>query len=251
MQPGIQEPLLRPEKLHARVTRQLARRVIESEKRSNLIAFPKEADLCVELGVSRSILRESMKVLADKGMVGMKPRAGTFSRPRSHWRQLDPDILAWQAEVCPDAQFLRDLCEVRLAIEPTAAGFAAVRATPGDLVRIEDCLREREAKDTVGTSGELIDLDLRFHMAVVAASYNPLLIELSGIIRRPFRTALACTSRFRSAVELSLQAHRDLFEALSRKQPLEARRAAEQVVGFAMLAVERAVLAKKKTAKPL
>lgn len=243
--------MLRPEKLHARVTRQLARRVIESEKCSNLIAFPREADLCVELGVSRSILRESMKVLADKGMVGMKPRAGTFSRPRSQWRQLDPDILAWQAEVCPDAQFLRDLCEVRLAIEPTAAGFAAVRARLGDLVRIEDCLREREAKDAIATSSELIDLDLRFHMAVVAASYNPLLIELSEIIRQPFRTALACTSRFRSAVELSLQAHRDLFEALSRKQPLEARRAAEQVVGFAMLAVERAVLANKMAARPL
>jgi len=192
-----------------------------------------------------------MKVLADKGMVGMKPRAGTFSCPRSHWRRLDPDILAWQAEVRPDAQFLRDLCEVRLAIEPTAAGFAAVRATAGDLVRIEGCLHEREAKDTIATTSELIDLDLRFHMAVVAASYNPLLIELSDIIRQPFRTALACTSRFRSAVELSLHAHRGLFDALSRKQPLEARRAAEQVVGYAMLAVERAVRVKKSSARQL
>jgi GntR family galactonate operon transcriptional repressor len=240
------EPTLRPEKLHARVTRQLAKRVMEAAQDRGLLAFPKESDLCLELGVSRTVVRESMKVLADKGMVSMKPRAGTHSRPRAEWRQLDPDILTWQAEVSPDAQFLRDLCEVRLAMEPTAAGFAAVRATPEDLRRIETCLRNREAGNTTATPHELIDLDLQFHMAVVAASHNPLLIELSGIIRQPFRTALACTSRFRSTAELSLQAHRGLFDALSRQQPMEARRAAEQVVGFAMLAVERAVRVKRR-----
>ena len=240
--------MLRPEKLHARVTRQLARRVMESEQNREVLAFPREADLCLELGVSRSVLRESMKVLADKGMVGMKPRAGTYSRPRTDWRQLDPDILVWQAELRPDAPFLRDLCEVRLAIEPTAAGFAAVRATPDDLRQIEYSLRDREAREAPATPGELIDLDFRFHAAVVAASYSPLLIELSRLIRQPFRTALACTLRFRSSAELSLQAHRALFDALSRKQPMEARRAAEQVVGFAMLAVERAIRSKKKTA---
>jgi GntR family transcriptional regulator, galactonate operon transcriptional repressor len=223
---------------------------MESERNRERLAFPREADLCLELGVSRTVLRESMKVLADKGMVGMKPRAGTYSRPRSEWRQLDPDILGWQAELNPDARFLRDLCEVRLAMEPTAAGFAAVRATPDDLRQIESLLREREARDATATPAELIDLDLCFHLAVVAASHNPLLIELSHLIRQPFRTALASTSRFRSSAELSLEAHRALFEALSRRHPMEARRAAEQVVGFAMLAVEKAIRSKKKTARP-
>jgi len=240
------EPAPGRERLHTRVTRELARRVIESDRTRAVLAFPREADLCAQLGVSRTVLRESMKVLADKGMVEMKPRAGTHSRPRPEWRQLDPDILVWQAESHPDAQFLRDLCEVRLAIEPTAAGFAAVRATADDLRRIESCLRERESRDAAAAPGELIDLDLRFHMAVVAASRNPLLIELNGIIRQPFRTALACTLRFRSAVELSLHAHRTLLESLCRKDPMEARRAAEQVVGFAMLAVERAIRAKRR-----
>lgn len=233
------------ENLHTRTTRLLARTVIEAGHSREPVSFPRELDLCRQLGVSRTVLRESMKVLADKGMVEMKPRAGTRARPRAEWRLLDPDILTWQAEACPDAQFLRDLCEVRLAIEPTAAGFAAVRVSQAELKLIEACLGEREARARTAPVEELIDLDLRFHMAVVEAGRNPLLRELSRIIRQPFRTALRCTSRFRSAVALGLEAHKDLLVALKKRDPMGARRAAEQTVGFAMLAVEKAIRAEK------
>ena len=103
-------------RLHPRVTSLLAHRVIESDRSGAIVTFPKEADLCLELGVSRTSLRESMKVLADKGMVEMKPKAGTRSKPRAAWRLLDPDILNWQAEVGADEQFLRDLCEVAVTL---------------------------------------------------------------------------------------------------------------------------------------
>jgi DNA-binding FadR family transcriptional regulator len=228
------------EKLHSRVTRELARQVLESEQRRQILMFPREADLSAQLGVSRTILRESMKVLVDKGMVQMKPRAGTRSRPREEWRLLDPDILAWQAEADPSPALLRHLCEVRLAIEPTAAGFAAVRATADELDEIDRSLRLRAALR--GRSIEqLIDLDLRFHAAIVAASHNPLLVELSETIRTPIRTAMACTARFASTVELGLEAHQALVECLRRRDPIAARKAAEEAVGLAMLAVEKAI----------
>jgi DNA-binding FadR family transcriptional regulator len=138
--------LPRPERgrLHDRITAALARRVIAATQGGARVLFPREAELCAQLGVSRTVLRESMKVLADKGMVEMKPRAGTRSRPPDEWRLLDADILTWQAEAKPDAQFLLHLCEVRLAIEPTAAGFAAVRASAAELEAIDHGLRARE-----------------------------------------------------------------------------------------------------------
>ncbi|MGO9241236.1 MAG: FadR/GntR family transcriptional regulator [Bryobacteraceae bacterium] len=224
--------------LHSRITMQLALRVVESDRAGSIVAFPKEADLCVQLGVSRSILRESMKVLVDKGMVEMKPRAGTHSKPRAAWRLLDPDILSWQAAVGPDAQFARDLCEVRLAIEPTAAGFAAVRATASDLRRIESCLDQRRRAASRSVVERLIDLDLAFQSAVVEGSHNPLLVQLSASIRGPLRVALALSARFPASVRLGLAAHEVLLESLLRHDPLAARHAAEQVVGLAMLAVE-------------
>lgn len=226
-------------RLHPRVTSLLARRVIESDRGGSIITFPKEADLCQELGVSRTSLREAMKVLADKGMVEMKPKAGTRSRPRLAWRLLDPDILGWQAEAGADAQFLRDLCEVRLAIEPTAAGFAAVRASDEELARIDECLQERRTLGIAANVERVIELDLSFQTAVVEASHNPLLVQLSASIKEPFRVALGYASHFPAAVRLGLEAHEVLVESLRQRDPLRARRAAEEVVGFAMLAMEK------------
>lgn len=225
-------------RLHSRVTARLAQRVIEGDRSGRIIAFPKEADLCGELGVSRSILRESMKVLADKGMVEMKPRAGTRARPREAWNRLDADILTWQAALGPDPQLVRDLCEVRLAIEPTAAGFAAVRASEEELAAIERCLEQRREAAGGADLGALIDLDMAFQAAVVDASHNDLLRHLCASIREPFRVALSMTVHLPASVRLGLEGHEVLLASLRRRDPLGAKRAAEDVVGLAMLAVE-------------
>ena len=230
-----------PENLHECVTRTLALRVIQAERAAERIVFPNEAGLCGQLGVSRSILREAIKVLEDKGMIEVRPRSGTRSRPRAEWNVLDPDILAWQAGLEPDAALLRDLCEVRLAIEPTASGFAALRSTPKELDLIEQCLEQREKRAATASPEEAIDLDLRFQTAVVAASQNALFRQLNAIIREPFRAALSCTIRLHASVTLELEGHRALFEAIRRHDPLAARAASEEIVGLAMLAVEQVI----------
>lgn len=229
------------ENLHNRTTRTLALRVIQIERAGELAHFPKEAELCQQLGVSRSILREAVKVLSDKGMLEVRPRSGTRAKPSSQWNLLDPDILAWQALLKPEPRFLRDLCEVRLAIEPTAAGFAALRATTDELARIGLCLERREVTAGPENLEQVIELDLQFHEEVMAASHNPLLQQLSAIIRQPFRMALSYTSRLPASAALDLAAHWSLFEALRRHDPLAARSASEKVVGLAMLAVEQVI----------
>ena len=244
------ETVREPGRLHDRVTKTLAKRVINAGTGAP-VQFPKEADLCIQLGVSRTVVRESMKVLADKGLIEMKPRAGTRSTPRSQWRLLDPDILAWQAEAQPDVQFLRDLCEVKLAIEPAAAGFAAVRATDDEVAAIERCLDERRSRAGAATVDEIIALDLSFHAAVVAASHNRLYRQLCDMIRLPFQTALSCIARFPSTARLGLDAHEVLLDALRRHDPLAASRAAQEVVGITMLAVEKAARAEAAGQKTL
>jgi DNA-binding FadR family transcriptional regulator len=237
------------ERLHTRIVRALARQVLLSDQDPKRLSFPKENELSRQLGVSRTILRESMKVLVDKGMVEMKPRAGTRARPRSQWRLLDPDILAWQAEFQPSPELLRSLCEVRLAIEPTAASFAAVRATDEELQAIAQCLEDR-ASGRRRTAQQIVDLDLEFHAAVVDASHNPLLVQLSASISKPIRMVFACTARFASTLELGLDAHRSLLETLRRRDPLAARRAAEEVVGISMLAVESVIQSQQPKGRP-
>jgi DNA-binding FadR family transcriptional regulator len=85
--------IIAPENLHDRVTRALALQVLEAERDARVLVFPNVADLCQQLGVSRTILREAVKVLADKGMLEARQRLGTRATPRAAWNQLDPDIL--------------------------------------------------------------------------------------------------------------------------------------------------------------
>ena len=234
--PFVPEPP-RP-RLHETVTRRLALHIIQTERDQGLQAFPNEAELCQQLGVSRSVLREAMKVLADKGMIEMRPKTGTRARPRADWRLLDPDVLRWQAETSPDIRFLRDLAEVRLAIQPTAAGFAAVRALPEDLEAIETCLKRREALGPRATPEAASAADLDFHEAVVAASHNPLLMQLSQAIREPFRASLNIVEGSPVKAALGAKTYHELLAALRRHDPVAARRAAEKAVGMAMIATE-------------
>jgi GntR family galactonate operon transcriptional repressor len=230
-----------PENLHSRVTRVLALQVLEAERDSRPLVFPNEAELCHQLGVSRTILREAIKVLADKGMVEARQRLGTRARPRTAWNQLDPDILGWWAELGPNTHFLHDLCDVRLAIEPTASGFAAVRATSEEIEAIGRCLKQREAKVKASSFGEAVDLNLEFHAAVAAACHNSLLEQLSRAIRRPLRIALSYTTGLHASDALDIAAHRQLYEAICNHDSMKARAAAERIVGFAMLGVEAVI----------
>lgn len=227
-----------PENLHGCVTRTLA---LEIMRAGEQVAFPNEATLCQQLGVSRSILREAVKVLENKGLVVVRPRVGMRSTPPEKWNLLDPEILGWRAKLRPDVHLLRDLCEVRLAIEPTASGFAAVRATTEEISTIEACLQERESVAEKKELEQVIDLNLRFIATVVSASHNSLFEHLSAIIREPLRTALSYTVRIPSSLALESSAYRNLFDAISSRQPVPARAAAEEIVGYAMLAVEQVI----------
>jgi DNA-binding FadR family transcriptional regulator len=229
------------ENLHGRVTRALALQVIKAERNAQLVIFPNEAELCHQLGVSRSILREAIKVLQDKGMVEVRPRSGTRALPRSQWNQLDADILAWQSSLKPDPRFLRDLCEVRLAIEPVAAGFAALRASDAEIAAIRECFGRRLQIVAADELEAAVEADLAYHRAVIAASHNPLFLQLNTTIRDPFRLALSYTLLLPASVALELDEYRKLTEAIEERHPLAAKRSAEEIVGFAMLAVEQVI----------
>src|SRR5438105_4910138 len=92
-------------------------------------SLPNEADLCTQLGVSRTIVREATKVLASKGLLESRPKTGTRVRAPENWNLLDPDVLAWQWAAMPKAEFVREIFELRRAFEPTVAALAAVRAS--------------------------------------------------------------------------------------------------------------------------
>src|SRR5262245_10667008 len=119
-------PTFRRERLHEQMTRQVALGIIRGEIGQGELST--EGDLCQHFQVSRTVLREAVKVLVAKGLIELRPKTGMHVRPRSDWNLVDPDLLRWLCEAGVDEPFVRDLCEVRSIVEPAAAELAASRA---------------------------------------------------------------------------------------------------------------------------
>ena len=94
--------------------------------------LPPEPALCENFGVSRTVVRESIKSLVAKGLLVTGPKLGTRVLPEDQWNWFDPDVVTWLSQNRLSADFLRDLQELRRIVEPAAIRLAAERASPQD-----------------------------------------------------------------------------------------------------------------------
>ena len=135
--------------------------------------LPREDDLAVELGVSRTSIREAVKVLSAKGLLQARRRVGVRVRDRDDWNMLDPQVLSWHPDVGGDEALIGSLIEARRIIEPAAAALAATRDRRG-FGAIEQAYlgMERNLRTDLEACCEA---DLKFHVSVVAASHNVVL----------------------------------------------------------------------------
>lgn len=196
--------------LHGQVVNELGRRVVSGAYPAGAV-LPNEEQLCQELQVSRTALREAVKVLAAKGLLEARPRIGTRVRVREQWNLLDPDILAWRCATGADAEFLRHLTELREIIEPAAASLAANSRTPEQLAAIAAALQAMRQAPAIA---QWIEADLAFHTAILRATNNPLLMPLAAIIGSALESLLGVTARSAGDFKRALPDHQKVFEAI-------------------------------------
>jgi len=199
--------------LHGQVVHEMGRRIVGGTCPPGQ-ALPNEEDLCRELGVSRTALRESVKVLAAKGLVESRPRIGTRVRANEDWNMLDPDVLAWRCATLPDAHFVLQLNEMREIIEPASAGLAARNRSLVQLRHMEDAYAAMAAAENID---DWVAADLQFHSAILAATNNPLLRPLAAMIRTALESLLGLSARKAGDFRVALPDHQAVLEAI-RKQ---------------------------------
>ncbi|MGH8877102.1 MAG: FadR/GntR family transcriptional regulator [Stackebrandtia sp.] len=169
--------------VHGQTVREVARRILSGE-------FPEDstisvAELEADLDVSRTALREALKVLAAKGLVGARQKRGTFVRSRSDWNLLDADIIRWQFADRGDESFLDNLHELRGIVEPAGVRLAALRRTDTDIAAMDAALAEMAAAKN---PGEAVTADLGFHQALFTATHNELIERMEVLIETGLAT---------------------------------------------------------------
>ena len=211
-------------KIHGSVVEAIGRWILGGTYAPNDL-LPREDDLAVELGVSRTSIREAVKVLSAKGLLQARRRVGVRVRDRDDWNLLDPQVLSWHPDVGRDETLITSLIEARRIIEPAAAALAAQRATAADLAHIEQAYlgMERNLRTNLEACCEA---DLKFHVSVVAASHNVVLKGLTGTIEAALRATFAITNRrLASAQSRALSAHRAVLECVRMRDADGARAA--------------------------
>jgi DNA-binding FadR family transcriptional regulator len=191
--------------------------------------LPTEAALATRLGLSRPSLREGLRALAQKGLVEARTRRGTTVHPKEHWDLLDPDVLRWLAASPPDPAFYMDLLDVRTIFEPAAARLAAARASPEQILAIEQAFRAMAAALPGDVDG-CCEHDLAFHELIIAATGNRLLMRIAAAIRSALLAAFRLSSNARASYENSLAEHWAVAVAIRRRAPGDAERAMRELL---------------------
>jgi len=184
-------PTRRAHSNHAEVARSIGIDIIAGRYAEGT-RLPGDVEMTAHFGVSRPVLRESIKTLVAKGLLTTKARVGTVVRGRGFWNMFDADVLAWHLDVGIDKQFLGDLAEIRLAIEPRAAALAAARRSEADIAELRRCIAimHREPSDT----DAFADGDLALHIAVANASGNPFMRSADSVIEAALRASFVLSA---------------------------------------------------------
>lgn len=234
--------------LHGRVIHDLGRRIISGEFPAG-DPLPAQEECCALLGVSRSVLREALRVLAAKGLVDARPKAGTFVRPRDAWNFLDPEVLEWRLETADSDKVVDELYELRQMVEPVAAFLAAKRAKLVDFQRMGEAFEEMAA---AGADPHIVAPDLKFHRAIIVASGNDFFAALGRVIESALSVSFHIGADNPEGQQHSLELHKAVLDAIVDRDGAAARLAMQNLIEYSRQTVAhiRAQHQGKPAAKP-
>ena len=207
--------------MHGRIVRELGVRILAGELAPGE-RLPGEPELIAKYEVSRPVLREAVRVLAAKGLVLSRQRAGAVVRPRSEWHLLDPDVLYWMIQTRPAPEFVQMLMAMRRLFEPGAAALAAQAATDEQLAAIA---RAYDGMAAATTADELLEPDLAFHRCIAEATGNDLMAYIGTMLSLALRESIKLSSRLPDTYALSLPRHKAILSALQHRDAAAAHRA--------------------------
>ncbi|MEU8254350.1 FadR/GntR family transcriptional regulator [Micromonospora inaquosa] len=203
----------RPTNLARAVTAELVERIVRGVHPSGT-SLPPEPILCETFGVSRTVVREAVKILQEKGLVQVRQGAGTMVTPPSHWDMLDELVLAATIAVDDSFAILDDLVVTRRVLESDMANVAARLADAEVIDRLRAMVDRMD--ELVDDHVTYHDHDRAFHDTIMQASGNRI---ARGVVRA-LESQVINTARYMGRTERALcvasnQGHRRIYERIA------------------------------------
>lgn len=174
--------------------------------------MPNELQLAQELGISRVTLREAMRMLCARSVVEIRRGRGTYVTAASGEFISSKADFSMVVNVNASNQ---DMLDMRMMIEPTAAYYAAKRATEEEIQRIKELSLEIEK--TIAEGKNRIKVEQDFHNAIAQASHNPFVKELMPIINRAIYSVASSFDKNTDLIALSLNDHKELVRFIEAR----------------------------------
>ena len=222
------------------LTRSLATQIVQELGRRIVSGAYGQGDLLEDEGtlagryqVSRTVIRDAVKILVGKGLLEVRRGIGTRVRSRSAWALLDDDVLAWHQSAPADHAFLQQLTDLRLVIEPKAARWAAERGTAEGHALIAEAQARMEQEK--GSIDDFIVADALFHRAVLRAAGNEFLLAMESAVFSALLISIRLTNRDPRENEESIPFHRAVAESILARDAAEAEARMERLLADARL----------------
>lgn len=219
-------PLPRGGSAHAAVAEALGTRIVRGEFPPGGI-LPNEARWASDFRVSRSVVREAIKMLAAKNLLTSRPKVGSRVEPREHWNLLDHEVLAWYTSGPNRANILRSLQQFRHIIEPEAAALAAEYRSTEQMEQISIACHQMA---TAPNLAERSAADVRFHVEILKASGNELLLPLGVMIDSALKNLFVLITVEAGDLHHAQDLHNNIEKAIRQQKPNAARAAVRKLL---------------------
>lgn len=200
--------------------------------------LPSESKLCEAYGISRTAIREAVKMLSAKGMVSSHSRNGIKVLPAIEWNLFDSRVLSWMLESQPSLDLVKEFFQVRLAIETQAAVLAANNATECKLLPIRQAVSEMEAASN-DPGLDFCAAEVNFHTRLLVASANNFFAQLTQFVKAAILLRNQCVPSVQSNKRELTIIHRNIYNALETKQADRAKILMNHLLEDALLVIER------------
>jgi DNA-binding FadR family transcriptional regulator len=216
------DAIVAPRRLHAQVVDALVRIIAGGELAPGSL-LPTEPEMSARFGVSRSVVREALRVVGAKGLIDVRHGSGTRVAPTDRWDTLDPGVLAVLSARGPSAAILHDLLEARTIVECEVAGLAAERADAAQLAALDAALATMRA--ALDDPPRFAAGDSAFHLTLLHAARNRVLERMTQPMHELLAYSQALTDAIPGVLARALADHEAIAGAVRRRDPGGARHA--------------------------